>query len=62
MNRAFLIVIAPGVLVALLYLGFGWDFHVSLWLGLAVLGVALGAFLWSRKRKRAAEVSLERNP
>lgn len=52
MNRSFLIVIAPGVLVALLYLGLGWDFRVSLWLGLAVLAVAVGALLLHR-RKRA---------
>lgn len=54
MNRAFLIVIAPGVLVALLYLGFGWDFQVSLWLGLAVLGAAGAAYAWRRWRRRAA--------
>ena len=52
MNRAFLLIFAPALLVALAYLGIGWNLRVSLSLGVALLAVAGGALLW-RRGKRA---------
>ena len=51
MNRAFLLVFAPALLVALAYLGIGWNLRVSLALGVALLAVAGGALLWRRWRQ-----------
>jgi len=53
MNRGFLIILAPGLLVALLYLGFGWDLRVSWPAALVVLVLAGGALLVRRRRVSA---------
>ena len=45
MNRAFLIILAPALLVAALFLGLGWGLRVSLPGGLAVLGIGAVAYL-----------------
>ena len=55
MNRAFLIILAPALLVALLYLGFGWDLRISLPLGLVLLVAAAGVLLWRRPKLRAGD-------
>ncbi len=51
MNRAFLIIIAPALLVSLLYLGMGSRFKVSFTAGVALLAVAVVAFLVARARR-----------
>jgi len=51
MNRAFLIILAPGFLVALLYLAMGWGWRVSLPAGGLALALA-GTFVLLRGRAR----------
>jgi len=60
MNRGFLVVLAPGLLVALLYLGFGWKLHISLTLGVVLLAVGGAALLWERRRHRQASLPTPR--
>ena len=43
MNRGFLIIIGPALLVALTYLAVGWGVRVAFWFGLAVLVLAAAA-------------------
>lgn len=52
MNRAFFLIFAPPLLVALLYLNFGWGLQVSLWSGAGVLAAAGLIFLWRRGSSR----------
>lgn len=50
MNRAFLMIVAPALLVALVYLGFGWGLRVAWPVGVVLLAVGGVALLWRRKR------------
>jgi membrane protein implicated in regulation of membrane protease activity len=52
MNRAFLIIIAPALFVALLYLGMGTRFRVPLTAGVALLAVATVAYLLTARLRR----------
>ena len=55
MNRGFLVIIAPALLVALVYLAMGWGARAASAFGLAVLVVAAVAVVtrrgWSAKKK-----------
>jgi len=55
MNRAFLIIIGPALLVALVYLAMGWGARAAFAFGLAVLVVAAAAVLarwgWNARKK-----------
>jgi hypothetical protein len=53
MNRAFLIILAPTLLVAAAFLAVGWGITVSLPAGLGVLGLAGVAYLLRRLGRRA---------
>lgn len=54
MNRAFLIILAPALLVFVVSLGLGWGLLVSLRVGIALLLVAGVALLVRRRRGRPA--------
>jgi len=53
MNRAFLIILAPALLVAMTFLAMGWGYRVSVRAGVIVLAVAAAAHLlrraWQKK-------------
>jgi hypothetical protein len=54
MNRAFLIILAPALLVAATFIAFGWGYRVSLRAGVIVLAVAAAAYLLRRAWQRKA--------
>jgi len=53
MNRAFLIILAPALLVALVYLAAGWGWRVSLPVGIGALALG-GVLLFFARRARHA--------
>lgn len=53
MNRAFLIILAPAVLVAMIAMAIGRGLRVSALAGMVLLGVAALVGAWRRGRKAA---------
>jgi len=58
MNRGFLIIIGPALLVAVVYLAMGWGAKAATAFGLAVLAVAAVAALvrWGWKARKRSQI------
>jgi hypothetical protein len=58
MNKAFLIILIPAVVVSLAWLTAGWGLRVSVPVGVVVLLIAfVSAIVFLRRRRRNPEVS-----
>ena len=58
MNKAFLIILIPAVLVSLAWITAGWGLRVSVPVGIAVLLAALAStIVFLRRRRRSSETS-----
>ena len=56
MNKAFLIILVPAILVALWWLTVGWGTRVSLPVGVVMMAVLFGCVFWILRRQgRKAE-------
>ena len=54
MNRAFYIIGIPAFITSFLYLAVGWGLRVAIPMTLAELAAAIGAVIYLRRRKMAA--------
>lgn len=58
MNRAFLIILIPAVIVSLAWITAGWGLRVSVPVGIAVLLIALvSTIVFLKRRRRNPEAS-----
>lgn len=55
MNRAFLIVLVPAILVVLAYLLLGWGYAVSAPVAMAALVLAGALVVWRRRKRPSAD-------
>jgi len=58
MNRGFLIIVGPALLVALVYVAMGWGAKAASTLGLAVLAVAAAVVFthWGWKARKKSQI------